>query len=117
MARKAAVPTKEKESTGVSLDEVQASNALKKERESKRNEQLTKDMMYGTKAHKRTIHDTEAEKNQKFARLHDFGGKHEVVMVWDINEQGIRDQVFMIRIGDKTAYLSAVQLQKYIRWI
>lgn len=101
----------------VSLDDVEASNVLKKQREDKRNDKLTEDLMYGKKAYKRTVTDTMAERDAKGAYLSDFGHKHKIVMEWDMNTESIRDQIFRLTVGDKVVYLSAVELQKYLRWV
>lgn len=114
MARQAKVA---KEKIGVSLDEVEAGNALKKSREGKRNEALTEDLMYGKRSYERTIHSTMEERDRKHAILHDFGHNERVEMVWDLNQDGIRDQVFMLKVGSSEVIISAVELQKYLRWV
>lgn len=120
MARKAKVidekTAKVKEAT-VALDDVEAANAHQKKLEKKRNTKLQEELMYGKTAHKRTVRDTMVERDSKGAYLHDMGHSHRIIMEWDMNEQAIRDQVFKLTIGDKTAYISAVELQKYLRWV
>lgn len=98
-------------------DDVVDTNAHKKQREDKRDEKLASEMMYGKQAYKRTVTDTSEERDKRYARLHSFGGSTQVEMRWDLNADSIRDQVFEIRVGDKTAIISAVELQKYIRWV
>lgn len=115
MPRKLKAPIKKDEER--SVDAVVEENVAKKARESKRNDKLTEELMYGKKAHKRTIRDTTSERDRHWARLHSFGGQGDIVMAWDLNEQSIRDQIFMIKVGNQTTYLSAVEIQKYLRWI
>lgn len=115
MSRKIKAPTKELEERTV--DNAVEENGLKKTREPKRNDKLTKEMMYGQKAYKRNVRETMEERDRRFAELHSFGGQGRVVMAWDLNEQGIKDQIFMIQIDDKKAYLSAIEIQKYLRWV
>lgn len=98
-------------------DEVLDTNTHKKVREDKRNDKLTDDLMYGKNAGKRTVRDTMAERDRHYVQLHTFGGNSTVYMGWDLNEKSIRDQVFMLQVGDQKVYLSAVELQKYLRWV
>lgn len=117
MARKAIIPTKDKETDDRSLDDVAAHNAHKKAREDKHDEKLTNELMYGKNAHKRTVRDTIAERDRKYARLHDFYNNRSVEMMWDLSDEAIRSQVFMLRVDGKEIVLSAVELQKYLRWV
>lgn len=81
------------------------------------NEKFQEDMMYGKKAYKRTDRDTIDERDQKGAYLHDLGSKHRVIIEWDLNQQAMEDQVFKLTIGKNEAYLSATEIQKYLRWV
>lgn len=101
----------------VSLDEVADSNAVKKTKESKRDESFTKKMMYGDKAYQRTVRATQNERDAGRARLHPLGGEGDVEMFWDFSDDAIRQQVFRLKVGDKITYLSAVELQKSLRWV
>lgn len=114
--RNAVIP-ETKEDIKPTLDEVENVNAHQKSLENKRNEKLTKDLMYGDKAYKRTVRDTITERDSKYARLHSFAGNRDVKMHWDCNSQCIKDQVFEIRVGEERAFISAVELQKYLRWV
>lgn len=110
MARKA--------DTTVSLDDVEAANANQKARESKRDDRLTKDLMYGQEAYKRSISTTQQERDTRYARLHSFGGgPSSVQMFWDFDPQAIERQLFKLRVGKEEVVLSAVELQKYLRWV
>lgn len=99
------------------LDAVEEENVRKKARDKKRDHKLTDDLMYGKTATKRTVKNTIEERDKKYARLHSFGGKTNVEMFWDLGPEAIRDQVFRIRVGDQAAIISAVELQKYLRWV
>lgn len=115
MSRKAKIP--EVETLDHTADDVVEENANKKARESKRDTKLADELMYGKKAYKRTVRDTIQERDSKSAQLHSFGGAGKVTMAWDLNDASIRDQVFMLNVGKETTYISAVELQKYLRWI
>lgn len=114
MARKAVIPDKK---VDASLDAVADSNAHQKAQESKRDEKFNKEMMYGQSAYKRTVHDTAAERDARYARLHDFGHNKQVEMMWDFQPEAIRNQVFKLKVGKEEVYLSAAELQKYLRWV
>lgn len=101
----------------LTTDDVLKENIQKKERESKRDDKLTEDLMYGKDAGKRTVRDTIEERDRKGAYLHSFGGGKRVVIEWDLNADAIRDQVFRLTVGDEHVYLSAVEIQKYLRWV
>jgi hypothetical protein len=38
-------------------------------------------------------------------------------MFWDMNEAATEDGVFIMKIGDKQAYLSAEELRRFLRWV
>lgn len=117
MARKAIIPTKDKETDDRSLDDVSAHNAHKTAREDKHNDKLSSELMYGKNAAKRTVRDTVEERDRRYARLHDFYNNKSVEIIWDLNEECIRNQVFMLKVDGKEVILSAVELQKYLRWV
>lgn len=49
--------------------------------------------------------------------LHDLSHRHKVEMIWDLNEDAITDQVFILRVDDYEVMLDAEQLQRYLRWV
>lgn len=100
-----------------SLDDVEDVNAHKKKQESKRDEALAEDLMYGKQAYKRTVNNTMQERDLKYARLADFYHNKSVEMFWDINPETISKQLFRLKVGKEEVVISAVQLQKYLRWV
>jgi len=106
-----------KSKEAVSLDEVADSNAAKKSKEKKRNESLTSEMMYGKSAYKRTATATMQERDMGYARLHDFYNNKSVEMFWDVTPEATANQVFKLKVGKEEVFLSAVELQKYLRWV
>lgn len=96
----------------VSLDE--AAGGKKRPAELPRED---RDMLYGYKAYKRTATDTAQERDLQYARLHDWHHNKNVQMWWDINPQTISRQLFRLKVGSEEIVLSAVELQKYIRWV
>lgn len=100
-----------------SLDDVEDVNAHKKKQESKRDEALAEDLMYGKQAYKRAVNDTMQERDLKYARLADFYHNKSVEMFWDINPETISKQLFRLKVGKEEVVISAVQLQKYLRWV
>lgn len=58
------------------------------------------------------------QKDKRHGELRDAGMKHTVHMYWDLNEEGIKDQIFKLVIDDNiTVYLDSEQLQRYLRWV
>lgn len=51
------------------------------------------------------------------AHLKDYSLKHRVTIEWDMNEEAKRDQMFIIRIGDKRAVLDWEEFQRAARFI
>lgn len=118
MARKAVTKTdKKEEAAKVTLDDIAAANAEQKRKEALRDERLQQELMYGQKAYKRNVHDTLAEKETRYARLHTFGIHNNVEMFWDFHPEAIQKQLFKIKVGKEEAVISATELQKYLRWV
>lgn len=65
---------------------------------------------------KRTIKDTEEERDLGYARMLDLKNRNRVELRWDLSEEMRRDGVLSITIGGKEAVLDAEQLRKFIRW-
>lgn len=51
------------------------------------------------------------------APLKDYGMNHIVEVMWDINEETIRDKIFILRIDDTEVLLDAEELQRLLRWV
>lgn len=116
MSRTKTVPTT-KDKVIHTTDEVLEENIQKKDRDTKQNHVLGDELMYGKQAYKRTVRDTVQERDMRYARLHSFGGKTSVEMFWDLGPEAIQHQVFKIKVGTQEAIISAVEMQKYIRWV
>lgn len=76
-----------------------------------------KELMYGDKAYKRTMSDTIAERDLGYGRLHTFGGSSKVEMFWDYNKSMTEKQLFKLRVDGKEVILSAIEMQKLLRWV
>ena len=57
------------------------------------------------------------QRDKRHGELRDFGMKHKVHMYWDLNEAGIRDQIFKLTIDDVTVYLDSEQFNRLLRWV
>lgn len=58
------------------------------------------------------------DKNITSADLKNYAGNGNVVMLrWDGNEAMKRDKVFLLQVGDKTAYIDLEELLSYTRLI
>jgi hypothetical protein len=65
----------------------------------------------------RTSWDVKTERDSRRARLINLGNSNKVEMFWDMNEAATEDGVFIMKIGDKQAYLSAEELRRFLRWV
>ena len=65
----------------------------------------------------RTVQDVKQERDSGKARLLNFGTKHAVEMAWGMNQDTIDDQIFILKIGDNEAWLSAEEMQRFLRWV
>ena len=61
--------------------------------------------------------DVVQEKEARRVYLRNLSSRHEVTIMWDINEATIRDGVFSLKIGDKEALLSAEEFRRFLRWV
>lgn len=57
------------------------------------------------------------QRDKRHGELRDLTMKHKVHMYWDLNEDAIRDQVFILQIDDVKVMLDSEQLQRYLRWV
>lgn len=63
------------------------------------------------------------ERDLGLGRLYDYNGGKSVVMDWRMDEDGIKDQLFKLRIGqagDKCQHLlvlDAEQVRRHLRWV
>lgn len=57
------------------------------------------------------------QRDRQHGELRDLGMKHKVHIFWDLNEDGVRDQIVKLTVDDLTVYLDAEQLQRYLRWV
>ena len=49
--------------------------------------------------------------------VRDYTHKHRVEILWDLNEDCIKDKIFMLRIDDKEVLLDTEQVMRYLRWV
>ena len=62
--------------------------------------------------------DVVQERDRQMARLSTHGGNTtRVEVVWDLNENAIRDRMFKIQVGDKYAIINAEEMRRFIRWV
>lgn len=57
------------------------------------------------------------ERDVSHARLLNFGTPHTVEMTWNLNESAIADQIFILKIGNKKAFLAKEDLLRFLRWV
>lgn len=52
-----------------------------------------------------------------FADLKDHGGHASVKMRWDLNQDAIRDRIFLLEINGQKAYVDLEELMSYTRLV
>jgi hypothetical protein len=49
--------------------------------------------------------------------LKELTGKHKVTIHWNLNEEAIADQIFMLRVDEAELYLDKQDLLRHLRFI
>lgn len=65
----------------------------------------------------RRVRDVQEERDLNGTILRNYGTGPMVKMEWNLNSDAIRDQIFKLTIGDKTAYLDAEEFRRFLRWV
>lgn len=81
-------------------------------RYAKTNDMTDKDMS--------TLREADQAKEQRDkarGELRDYSLQHRVEMRWDMNEESIRDKMFILQVDDVEVILDAEQVMRYIRWV
>lgn len=60
---------------------------------------------------------TKVQAKKTKGTLKDYSLRHNVEMRWDLNEDAIRDQMFILKIDDYEVILDWEEVQRYGRWI
>lgn len=47
--------------------------------------------------------------------LKDLSGNHNVRIFWDMNDDSIEDQIFILKVDDKEVYLMKQEMLRYLR--
>lgn len=67
--------------------------------------------------HAKTVAELAATRDAGKVHLLNFGTKHTVTMQWGMNEETERDQIIILKIGDKEAWLSKEDMYRFMRWV
>ena len=57
------------------------------------------------------------ERNSGKAPLLNFKNGNRVEIQWGMNEATVADQIFILKIDDKEAWLSSEDIQRFLRWV
>lgn len=57
------------------------------------------------------------QKERQHGELRDLSMQHKVSMHWDLNEDAIKDQIFILKVDDIEVMLDAEQFTRYLRWV
>lgn len=60
---------------------------------------------------------TKVQRDKRHGVLKDYSLQHRVSLRWDLNEEAIRDRMFVLTIDEKEVILDAEELMRYIRWV
>lgn len=60
---------------------------------------------------------TKDQRNAKGGVLRDYSMRHRVEMIWDLNEEADRDQMFRMTVDDYEVILDKEELMRYLRWV
>lgn len=65
----------------------------------------------------KTAWDVTQERDACQARLFNYANGNKVEMFWDMNEATKRDGIFLLKVGDKEAMISAEEMRRFLRWL
>jgi len=60
---------------------------------------------------------TKVQRDKKHANMRDYSMKHLIKVEWDLNRDGIRDQIFKLSIDDVEVLIDAQEMLRYLRWV
>lgn len=60
---------------------------------------------------------TKVQKEKRHGVLKDYTLQHRVEIRWDMNDESIRDRMFILKVGDNEVILDAEELHRYLRWV
>lgn len=60
---------------------------------------------------------TKTQMERKRANVRDYSLNHRVEIRWDLNDESIRDQMFILRLDDLEVVLDAEEVMRYLRWV
>lgn len=60
---------------------------------------------------------TKVQRDRHFGHVKDYSMKHRVSVRWDLNEDAMRDKMFILKIDDYEVILDSEELLRYLRWV
>lgn len=65
----------------------------------------------------REMDQTKVQRDRRFGFVKDYSLKHRVTVRWDLNEDAMRDKMFVLKIDDYEVILDSEELLRYLRWV
>ena len=82
-----------------------------------RDHRVEKDTFYKDRSQLRETNSAEEQARSKRASLKDYSLKHRVEIQYDMNEDSVRDRMFILHFDNQTAILDYEELLKVSRFI
>lgn len=60
---------------------------------------------------------TKIQRDRGHGNVRDYSLRHRVEVRWDLNDEAIRDKMFILKVDDKEVILDAEELMRYLRWV
>lgn len=60
---------------------------------------------------------TKTQRDRRQGNMKDYSLSHRVQVRWDLNDEAIRDKMFILKIDDLEVVLDAEEMMRYLRWI
>lgn len=60
---------------------------------------------------------TKDQRDKRHGIIRDYGLHHRVEVRWDLNDEAIRDKIFLLTVDDYEVLLDAEEMMRYLRWV
>lgn len=60
---------------------------------------------------------TKVQRDKKHGVIRDYSLRHRVEMRWDLNEDAMHDQMFILKVDNLEVILDAEEVMRYLRWV
>lgn len=60
---------------------------------------------------------TMTQRDKSHGVIRDYSGQHRIEVRWDLNEDAIRDHMFILKVDDREMVCDAEEFMRYLRWV